>query len=482
MAEQHNELFQEFPATSTEAWEAAIVKSLKGKDYEETLIWKTIEGIDVRPYYRENDLSSQTSFPGQSPFRRGVRIQDNDWTIRSEVRGTDEKQLNKKALNALQRGAQSIGLPATKELDTLLENIFLQYIEVNFEAGSTVLEQHAAFVQLVRERELESAELRGAYHFDPIGKLASTGNWYADESSDFETVGQLVEALEDFSSLFRGISVNGSIYHNAGGTIVEELACTLAHANEYLAQLSEQGLSADAISGHLQLEFSVGSHYFLEIAKLRAARMMWDKIMEQYQPAHSCSRATYIHGKTSSWNKSVCDPHVNMLRVTTECMAAALGGCNSITVQPYNAGWNEDDAFADRIAQNVQLLLKSESYLDKVVDAASGSYYIETLTDQLATKAWALFQEIEAKGGFLKSVQDGWLQDRLAATAERKKEQFEAGALTMLGVNKYPKADEKIEAVPVVCQPEQGVVKPFAQFRLAEVKENERLQTENTSA
>jgi methylmalonyl-CoA mutase len=488
MSSKKRDLFAEFDATATAEWEAAIVKSLKGKDYDDTLIWKTIEGIDVRPYYRSDDVEHPSSLPGQKPFDRGTRTGDNKWEIRADIAGDNLVNANKTVLTALANGANNIAFQTPisnpEGLDILLHDVMLELINVQFAADHHVLDLHQWFCDMLRARGLKSDQIRGAYAYDPIGNLVKTGNWYDDKNGDFSRATDLLDALEDFSPLFRGLEVNAELYHNAGASIVQELGCALAHGNEYLAQLTGAGQSVDTISGHLQFSYAVGSHYFLEIAKLRAARMLWSRIVEQYDPAHECSHATYVHATTSKWNKAVYDAHTNMLRSTTEAMSAALGAVNSLAVTPFNSSYEEPDAFASRISQNVQLVLQEESYLDKIVDPAAGSYYIETLTDKIAEKAWAFFQEIEKRGGLLACLQVGFIQEQIAETAAEKQRRFESGELVVLGVNKHPNPENRmsdhIKINPTEAVTGHTAINPLPQYRLTAQRDEERLESERT--
>ena len=481
MSKPRKPLFDAFDATSTEAWEAAIVKSLKGKDYDSTLIWKTLEGIDVRPYYRSESTSESNETPGTFPYTRGIKERDNDWEIREDFDSTDAKAGNKAVLAALMRGINAFGIPANAQnLAQWLNEIKLQYVSCHLLAGKDAPETFSAFVAYAKAHYEETAGVRGSLDFDPLGHLASTGEWLTSESEDLEQAVKLVEQRISLSPLFRCIQVSGANYHNAGASIGQELGAALAHGNEYLARLTAAGVPIDEASASIQFELATGPHYFLEIAKLRAFRMLWAQVVKAYQPEHSCSTATHVHSVSSLWTYTLADPYVNMLRATTQAMAAALGGCNSLTVLPFDAASAQSDEFSQRIARNVQLILKDEAHLEKVIDPAAGSYYLEHLTDQLAQKAWSFFQSIESKGGYVKALETSFLQDAIEASAAIKQEQIESGKWTILGVNKYPNANDK----PLTASKEakaspttNPVVRPINVHRASEI-----LETQTTPA
>lgn len=486
MSDNNQELFAEFSATSTEDWEAAIIKTLKGKDYNDTLIWNTIEGLEIRPYYRAEDLKGDEGTPGQFPFTRGNNTEDNDWDIRADITSDSIAEANKMAISALMRGANNlsfdVAITSQTELNTLLSDVIAEIINLNFSVGSNVLDIHKMIDALATERGLEKSALHGGYSYDPVGNLIATGNWYDSEESDLNTAAAAVKEMESFSPFFKALEVNATHYHNAGASITQELGCALAHGHEYLAQLTDKGCSVDAIARHTQFHFSVGSNYFLEIAKLRAARQLWSRIVKQYEPADENCAAASIHCSTSNWNKATYDPYVNMLRVTTEAMAASLGGCNSLSVTPFNSNYQTPDEFANRIAQNVQIVLKEESYFNKIVDPAAGSYYIETLTDKIAESAWKFFQQLEAEGGLIASMKSGFMKAEIEKTAAKKKERFKNGELVLLGVNKYPNKEEKFEGsnlyAEVGTDATDNYGEPLQFFRLADDMERKRMSEE----
>ncbi len=391
-------LFAEFPPVSTEQWEAVITKDLKGADYEKKLIWKTQEGFNVRPYYRAEELKNLTLVTSAKT--------DNNWLVRQDFDArNDAAAANKQALDALDKGVDAVGFRVKKEginqkdFDALMNGISLPAAEVNFTgACCTSTDLVKLFVEKAKASGAKSDDIRGSVDFDPLRRLTLHGNFCTDEKTTFEQLKAGVEAAQPFRR-FRTVSVGASIFHNAGSTIVQELAFGLAMGNEYLARLTDAGMNIDDAAHAIKFTFAVSSNYFMEIAKFRAARILWANVVNAYKPAKECSTRMKIHAVTSAWNQTAYDPNVNMLRGTTEAMSATLAGVDSLEVLPYDKAFRTPSEFSNRIARNTQILLKEESYFDRIVDPAAGSYYIETLTASIAEEAWKLFKQVEEKGG-----------------------------------------------------------------------------------
>jgi methylmalonyl-CoA mutase len=244
--------------------------------------------------------------------------------------------------------------------------------------------------------------------------------------------------------LFRTIRVNGSNFTNAGCDVVKELALSISMANEYMSQLTERGISSDLAASKICFNFGTGSNYFFEIAKIRAARLLWSLVVSAYNPINAESSVMNINSITGRWNKTVYDPHVNLLRTQTEAMSAILGGADSLTVEPFDIVFRQPDEFSERIARNQQLILKEEAYFDKTADPAGGSYYIENLTSMIADSSWKIFVEIETRGGFLSSLKSGFIQKLIKESATIRKSDIFNKKEILLGTNKYPVNDEKI--------------------------------------
>ncbi len=454
MAEnKENKLFTEFPPVSTAEWEAVITADLKGADYEKKLVWKTIDGLSVRPYYRAEDIKNLKHLkylPGQFPYVRGTKT-NNKWFVRQDIEAGNAKDANAQALNVLMRGVDSVGFIidskkgiTAAEMESLLHNIALNCIETNFVAGGASPAILPLMVEYVKKHKINAAEVLGSVNYDPIRSLTLRGKFCEDKKQAFDAAKEIIDAAKELPN-YKVIGVNGSMFHNSGSTTVQELAFALAAGNEYMAELTERGLSADAIASRMKFTFSIGTNYFLEIAKFRAARMLWAQIVEAYKPASKNSAKMAIHAETSRWNQSAYDPYVNLLRGTTEAMSAAIAGVDSLTVLPFDAPFRKSAEISERTARNTQIILKEECHFDKVVDPSAGSYYIEMLTASIAEEAWKLFKQVDEKGGYIKAFQGGFIQDQVEATAKKHDSNIATRREIILGVNQYPNATESAE-------------------------------------
>ncbi len=491
---EDNKLFSEFPPVSTEKWEEVINKDLKGADYEKKLVWKTIEGFKVKPYYRAEDLEGLEyldSNPGQKPFTRGKHADNNEWEVRQDIRIENLKEANRIALDAVERGATALGfcVKGIKSLDdmaTLFKGIYINAVSINFMCSEDYLSLLKLYVEYAKQQGFNPADLQGSCGFDPFRYALKHGRFHRGEEGDFQMAKELVDYGHDNLPKFRVLTVHGSQLHNAGANIVQELGFSLAAANELVARLTDLGCKAHRVACRIELNVGIGSTYFMEMAKIRAARLLWSKIIEQYQPECDCAYNLFINATTSAWNQSLYDPYVNMLRSTTEAMSACIAGADSISVLPFDNAYKEADDFGYRIARNQQLLLKEESYLDKIADPAAGSYYIENLTDQIAKGAWEHFLKVEELGGYCKALRQGLVQDEVEKTAQQRNNDIATRKTTILGTNQYPnlleKMGEKVEGGKCCCCSEKGdEVRTLKPYRGAEPFEHLRLATEKAT-
>ncbi|MDR2906439.1 MAG: acyl-CoA mutase large subunit family protein [Bacteroidales bacterium] len=443
----NQKLFSEFPPISTQQWEDAIIKDLKGADYEKKLVWKTPEGFKVKPYYREEDLKNLTYLqtnPAEFPFVRGNSNQNNDWEVRQDICESNPAKSNEIAVDAIKRGAEGIcfvveNVKSEQDLATLLNGIDVTKVSIHFKKSKNYVDVLNLFVNYLKSNNIDGKQIKGSINFDCFAHALKHGSFH---KSIEESVKTAVEIFNTFATIlpnFRLLSVNAQILHNAGATAVQELGYALNWANEYLVLLTEAGLNIDLIAERMTLNVAVGSNYFMEIAKIRAVRLLWANMLKGHGAKHT---QVFVHATTSKWNKSVYDPNVNMLRTTTETMSASLGGANSIHVDAYDDAFKCADNFSARIARNQQIILKEESYFDKIVDPSAGSYYIENLTDAIAQHAWKLFQDVEDMGGFLAAFKAGAIQDAVTQTANQRYLDIANRKTIVLGTNQYPNTTE----------------------------------------
>lgn len=492
---ENNKLFNEFPPISTEQWEEVINKDLKGADYDKKLVWKTIEGFNVKPYYRSEDLANLEYLdnnPGEAPYTRGKQQGGNQWDIRQDIRTLDLAKANEIAREAVERGATSLGLrtktiQSADDMEILLRGIDLKKVKVNFTCSKDYVATLQYFVAYAQKAGFNVADVEGSCNYDIFRHALIHGAFHNGEEGDFQTAKALLEYATENLPKFKVFTINGSLFHNSGSNIVQELGFSLAAANEMVARLTDMGCKMELVARNIVLSFGIGSNYFMEIAKIRAARMLWSKIAEQYNPCCDCASKIFINTVSSTWNKSIFDPYVNMLRTTTESMSAAVAGADAITVLPFDSTYKEADEFGYRIARNQQILLKEESYLDKIVDPAAGSYYIENLTNSIAQYAWEHFVKVEECGGFTKAIRDGYVQNEIAQTAQQRDMDIATRKTTILGTNQYPNLAEnmggKIENDGEgngCCCHTGNEVPTLRQYRGAEAFEKLRIATETS--
>jgi methylmalonyl-CoA mutase len=455
MEDQNEKLFDGFPIVSTAAWEARIKEDLKGADYEKKLIWKTLENIRIKPFYTVEDLVElpfTDNLPGSFPFVRGNKTDTNSWEIRQDFRVFDIDTVVKKALMAVDRGATAVGFDLTARGGDLYFHDFRKLIEaftgrdvsLHFQAGDMTSDIMDYLLKALEELRRPSSEMKGSLAFDPMGALTLTGAFYKSLEEDFREADRLLLSAANEMPQFRVLAVNSHLFSDSGATIVQELAFGLAMAAEHLTRLTAMGHGPEDIARHLQWNMGAGPEYFMEIAKIRAARMLFSALLNAYDQSRTRETSVFIHSITTDWNKTLYDPHVNLLRLTTEAMAAILGGCNSLMVKPYDSWYRQPGDFSERIARNIQIILKEESYLDKVIDPSAGSYYIETLTGALMESAWQLFLKVDEQGGYIKAFTGGFIPEEIRKTVARRLEMVSTRKEVLVGTNQYPNTKEEI--------------------------------------
>ena len=453
MADEKEKLFSDFSPVSTEKWMEKVTADLKGADFEKKLVWKTNEGFKVKPFYRMEDLEglkTTDALPGEFPYLRGTKKDNNAWLVRQENEVHCAKEANAKALEILNKGIDSLsfhinGKDLTAEfIETLLNDIHAECVELNFSTcQGCVVDLANLLVAYFTKKNYDLKKLKGSINYDFFNKMLTRGK----EKGDFIAISKaLLDAVEALP-LYRVLTVNALSLNNAGAYIFQELGYALAWGNEYINKLVEAGVPALTIAKRIKFNFGISSNYFLEIAKFRAARMLWANIVASYfgETCDECRCAAKmrIHAETSTFNLTFFDAHVNLLRTQTEAMSAALGGVDSMTVTPFDKTYQMPDDLSERISRNQQLLLKEESHFDKVIDPSAGSYYIENLTVAIAEQAWKLFLAVEEAGGFYAALKAGTVQ---AAVNENNKARHKAVAQrreVLLGTNQFPNFNEK---------------------------------------
>lgn len=458
MAEKKEKLFDMFPECSYEEWRAKVEADLKGADFNKKLVWRTNEGFNVEPVYRaENiaDFKTVDTLPGEYPYMRGTRT-DNDWLIRQEVLAETPAEANAVAKEIITKGVTSLGFNVTLESEadvkTLLDGIDIKKYELNFKCcPRKAISLAKVLVDYLRNNGLLN-DFHGSIDFNPMRRALKHGTEFPGDIKAMAL--ELLDVVKIVPEL-RVLAVDSYMFCDAGAYIFQELGYALAWGAEWLTMLTDAGVKADEVARRIKFNMGVSSNYFMEIAKFRAARMVWAQIVEQYKPESKLSSKMLCHAVTSRFNQTIYDAHVNLLRSQTETMSAALAGVDSITTTPFDVPYKTPDAFSERIARNQQFLLKEESHLDKVVDPAGGSYYVETLTVSLAKEAWKLFLDVEEKGGFLACINDNSIQKAINATAEKRHVDVARRKEILLGTNQYPNINEtaaqKIETTGCSC-------------------------------
>ena len=464
---ENTNLFPEFEPVTSKQWKQQIQYELKGADYNETLVWESPEGIKVKPFYHNDEDKANL----------GSNAPETAFSIVQNIFVHDVKKSNERALESLQRGAESIRFTIENKevsIEELMNGLPIENVVYYFYLPFLDVE----YIQIkIMNYAYRNDDSKFIIQVDPIGQLAKDGNWFTNLEYDF----MQLEAIKGFAPCSEDpgndmpivpyINIQSGIYQNAGANIVQQLAYTLSHVNEYF--------NRNYICSPITIEVAVGSNYFFEIAKLRALRVLFNTLAKEYNHNFDC----HIIATPTQRNKTIYDYNVNMLRTTTECMSAVLGGANAIANLPYDSLYHKDNEFGDRIARNQLLVLKHESYFDKVNNPADGAYYIETLTEQLAEKALLLFKDIEANGGLITQLIEGNIQRKISESAAKEQELFDSGKEVLLGTNKYPNKNDQmkhdLELYPFVKQnPRKTLITPIIEKRLAEKIEQERLSQE----
>ncbi len=447
---------QKFPAVDSKVWKEEAEKSLKGKPLEK-LLTNTYEGITLKPLYTKEDtknLEHINEFPGFTSYKRGINptgYSVKSWEVSQELNASSLEEANRIIKHEIERGLTMLNLVLDKlespintldDIRVLLDGIELEKLPLFVDAGILSFPFVSLIAAYSNETQVPLKDLSGTIGMDPIGTLVKDGKLTIPLEKLYDLMSSTVKWSNIHTPQLRTLLVNGNPYHNGGANAVQELAYTIATAVEYIQEGLDRGLSINDIANSMTFSYSVGSNMFMEISKLRAGRMLWTRIIEVYG-GDKVAGQMHIHARTSAYTKTVYDPYVNMLRSTTEAFAAVIGGVNSLHVSTFDEPTKKADNFSRRIARNTQLILQEEAHLNKVVDPAGGSWYVETLTNDLAENAWALFQQIEEQGGILNALQSGFIQDSIEKVAGKRVENVKLRKEKIVGTNFYANLSEK---------------------------------------
>ena len=473
------DLIKDFPVLNFDDWKKQVEKDLKGESFDKKLITKTYEEINLQPLYTSNDIKDLpqiNNFPGFQNYLRGSNVSgytSRSWEIAQEYNQSLPEDLNEALRSDLKRGLNSINIvldnptqlgidadqskegevgkdglsiSGVRKMQVLFKDIDLTNQPINISGGFSSLPITLLFTAYANETRTSLMNIKGSITSDPYEYLLTKGDLPISLKQIFDEMKLATELMIKSNSPIKTIGVSGIPFNNAGANAVQELAFVLATAVEYLNEMIERGLKADDVAKRIKFTFGIGSFYYMEVAKLRAARLLWSKILEAYEVKED-NQKIFIHGKTSQFNQTYFDPFVNSLRTTTEAFSAIVGGVDSIQTNPYDESFNMSDDFSKRLARNTQIILKEESHLDQVIDPAGGSYFVEKLTDDIANAAWKLFQTIEEKGGMLKAIQSGFAQDEIAKIADVKKKDFAKRKSILVGTNMYTNPKEEMTVI-----------------------------------
>jgi len=454
MSKNFEKLFSEFPEVTTQEWKDKIIKDLKGKDYNK-LIDRTEFGSEFEPFYQKNNIDKNPyieNIPGKFPFVRGTE-QTNNWKIRQDIIVNDIVEANKTAIKLINTGVESIcycfanrHISDISDLTILLDDIDLLKTEVSFKNQDKIFLLQELFILYLEMNSIDVQSIKGSFNYSPYTELLLNGILHEGETEQLNELSEFIDINIERLGKYGAVSICADIFKNSGATIPQEIAFALSQAVEYINKCTDfKHIYAGEIIERMEFTFATGSDYFFEISKYRVIRLLWAKIVKEFEIEDEKLQKIKINAVNSKWDKTIYDAHVNMLRVTTQTMSAALGGCKSISVMPFDRTYKIPDDFSYRIAKNTQIILKEESYFNKIVDPAGGSYYIEKITQEIANKAWDLFLEIENAGGFHANIINGKIQTMIEEAANEKNMKIAQGRVSILGTNTYPNQEEKAQ-------------------------------------
>ncbi|MEY2994894.1 MAG: hypothetical protein RL357_1829 [Pseudomonadota bacterium] len=465
----------EFEKKSLADWEAAAIKSLKGQSLD-TLTWHTPEGIEVKPLYTSADLDGlkhTDTLPGFEPFLRGPQATMyavRPWTIRQYAGFSTAEESNAFYRKALAAGGQGVSvafdlathrgydsdhprvtgdvgkagvaIDSVEDMKVLFDGIPLDKVSVSMTMNGAVLPVLAGYVVAAEEQGVSQDQLSGTIQNDILKEFMVRNTYIYPPEPSMKIIGDIIEYTAQKMPKFNSISISGYHMQEAGANQALEMAFTLADGKEYVKTAMAKGLDVDAFAGRLSFFWAVGMNFYLEIAKMRAARLLWARIMKDFGAKNPKSLMLRTHSQTSGWSLTEQDPYNNVVRTTIEAMAAVFGGTQSLHTNSFDEAIALPTEFSSRIARNTQLIIQEETHITSVVDPWAGSYMMEKLTQDMADKAWAIIEEVDAMGGMTKAVDSGWAKLKIEASAAEKQARIDSGKDVIVGVNKYKLAKE----------------------------------------
>ncbi len=453
---QETRLADGFPAATLDHWRALVEKALKGADFEKRLVKRTADGLTINPLYTRSDALANTVnlLPGEAPLTRGVKPVRAGWDIRTFHIENDPKAANAAILEDLEGGVTSIGLqvgyglaPTKEAIGAALDGVLLDVCPIVLVAGERFFDAALALNAVWDARGINAAERQGSFGADPLGVLAMTGHSSEPIDTALARAVALMKTTEA-SPRVQVMTADGVVAHNAGASEAQELAYMLATLVAYLRAAEDGGIAPAQALAKINVSLAADIDEFSTIAKLRAARRLIWRVADASGAGDAAARVT-INCPTSYRMMAKRDPWTNILRTTIACTGAALGGADAIVVLPFTFALGKPDAFARRVARNIQIVCQEESHLGRVADPAGGSWYVENLSEEMARKAWALFQDIEARGGMFAALKSGYIQDTIAKTAEARAKDIATMRQELTGVNAFPLlGDDGVHAEP----------------------------------
>lgn len=459
--------FDEFSKPTYDDWKTIATESLNGISFEKALFTKTFEDIELQPLYnKENIKSIKTtgSLPGIYPYLRGISLlsrKDEPWLILQQIAEHDPIKFNETAKNYIKNGLNVFNITflnptlnddkknsngtffySLKDLENAFSNLDITKFPIYFSNVAFPVVEFCFIAAYCKNSSINAGKIHGGLNFDPLANMLSKPECSSSLDIVFDRIKDLISWTKNNLPHFKIVGVSGIPYHEGGASAIQELGFAVSTGVEYVRELLKRGIDINEIAKSIVFSFSIGSNFFIEIAKLRAARILWAKIIKLFG-GNDDSQKIQIHACTSSLNKSKLDAHTNILRATIETMAAIIGGADGINVGTFDAPIGLQDDFSQRIARNTQLVLKYEAHLDEVTDSAGGSWFVESLTESVARHSWELFREVEKQGGIIKSLMQEYPQKQIAIVADRRLKRISIREDTLLGVNKYPNINEK---------------------------------------